>query len=91
MPRTTWWADGEKQHWEVLTGDLIGASGASGAETARLVKVKVKTRAGRLPLITALRRQRWTYLCGFKDGLVYRTSSRTAKPIKRNPVFFFFF
>ena len=38
------------------------------------------------PLIPALGRQRQADLCEFKDSLVYRVSSRTAKDTQRNPV-----
>jgi hypothetical protein len=31
------------------------------------------------------------YLCDFDVSLIYRASSRTARVIQRNPVFFFFF
>jgi hypothetical protein len=37
-------------------------------------------------LIPALGRQRQVELCEFKDSLVYRASSRTAKATQRNPV-----
>jgi hypothetical protein len=38
-----------------------------------------------MPLIPSLRRWRQD-LCEFKTSLVYRTSSRTARATKRNPV-----
>ena len=39
-----------------------------------------------MPLISALRKQRQTDLCGFKTSLVYRVSSRIARMTQRNPV-----
>ena len=38
------------------------------------------------PLIPALRRQRQANLCEFEASLVYKVSSRTARPIQRTPV-----
>jgi hypothetical protein len=37
------------------------------------------------PLIPTLRRQQHIGLCEFKDSLVYRVSSRTARATQRNP------
>jgi hypothetical protein len=39
-----------------------------------------------MPLIPALRRQRWVDLCEFEASLVYGVGSRTAKATQRNPV-----
>ena len=40
-----------------------------------------------MTLTTALRRQRQANLCEFKANLVYRVSSRIARPVtQRNPV-----
>jgi hypothetical protein len=39
-----------------------------------------------MPLIPALRRQRWMDLCEFGASLGYRVSSRVAKATQRNPV-----
>ena len=39
-----------------------------------------------MPLILVLRKQKQVDLCEFKASLVYRVSSRTARPTERNPV-----
>ena len=38
-----------------------------------------------MPLIPALKRQRWSDFCAFGASLVYRTSFRTARAAQRNP------